>query len=290
MFQFSGLACLPFALLPLSGDTTGPYWMGVAGAMFACAMTGIGMHATQTAGLALATDMAPEADRPRVVALPFVMLLIGMGVASAIFGLLLDEFGKVKPIQAVQGSAVATIALNLIALNLIALWRQKSLIPRTREEREAPRPAFRTAWASYASRGRITRLPVATGLGGAAFAMQDILLEPYGGEVLKMSVGATTSLTALWSIGALIGFAVAANRLGAAANPYRLASVAVPIGIAAFSAVIFSQPLGSAALFRAGALSIGLGSGLFGVCMLNAAMSFARGADSGIALGAWGAA
>jgi len=241
MFQFSGLACLPFALLPLSGDTTGPYWMGVAGAMFACAMTGIGMHATQTAGLALATDMGPEADRPRVVALPFVMLPIGMGVASAIFGLLLDEFGKVKPIQAVQGSAVATIAPNLIALNLIALWRQKSLIPRTREEREAPCPAFRTAWASYASRGRITRLPVATGF-------------------------------------------------GAAANPYRLASVAVPIGIAAFSAVIFSQPLGSAALFRAGALSIGLGSGLFGVCMLNAAMSFARGADSGIALGAWGAA
>ena len=35
------------------------------------------------------------------------------------------------------------------------------------------------------------------GLGTAAFTMQDVLLEPYGGEILGLSVGATTMLTAL---------------------------------------------------------------------------------------------
>jgi MFS transporter, BCD family, chlorophyll transporter len=33
---------------------------------------------------------------------------------------------------------------------------------------------------------------VALGLGTAAFNMQDIVLEPYGGEILGLSVGATT--------------------------------------------------------------------------------------------------
>ena len=35
------------------------------------------------------------------------------------------------------------------------------------------------------------------GLGTFAFNMQDIVLEPYGGEILHLSVGATSALTAL---------------------------------------------------------------------------------------------
>jgi BCD family chlorophyll transporter-like MFS transporter len=47
-------------------------------------------------------------------------------------------------IQVVQGAAVAGIILNLIAL-----WRQESIRPMSREERAAPRPKFRDAWADY---------------------------------------------------------------------------------------------------------------------------------------------
>jgi BCD family chlorophyll transporter-like MFS transporter len=32
-----------------------------------------------------------------------------------------------------------------------------------------------------------------------AFNMQDVLLEPYGGEILGLSVSATTLLTATWA-------------------------------------------------------------------------------------------
>jgi MFS transporter, BCD family, chlorophyll transporter len=41
-------------------------------------MTGLGMHMTQTAGLALAADRASDETRPRVVALLYVMFLLGM--------------------------------------------------------------------------------------------------------------------------------------------------------------------------------------------------------------------
>jgi BCD family chlorophyll transporter-like MFS transporter len=48
--------------------------------------------------------------------------------------------------------------------------------------------------------------------------MQDILLEPYGGEVLGMSVSATTGLSALWGTGMLIAFASASRQLGRGAT------------------------------------------------------------------------
>jgi BCD family chlorophyll transporter-like MFS transporter len=60
----------------------------------------------------------------------------------------------------------------------------------------------------------------------------------------------------------------------------------------AFSAVIFSNPWGSAELFFAGAGLIGFGGGLFSVATLTAAMTMpaAGKAGRGLALGAWGAA
>jgi BCD family chlorophyll transporter-like MFS transporter len=83
LLQFGGLAIMPFALLVLSGSTHGAVWIGQAAAALAFLLVGAGLHTTQTAGLALATDLAPTDARPRVVALLYLMLLVGM-VASAI--------------------------------------------------------------------------------------------------------------------------------------------------------------------------------------------------------------
>ena len=68
LLQFGGLAIMPFALLVLSGDANGPAWIGQVGAALAFLLVGAGLHTTQTAGLALATDLAPADARPRVVA------------------------------------------------------------------------------------------------------------------------------------------------------------------------------------------------------------------------------
>jgi BCD family chlorophyll transporter-like MFS transporter len=119
--------------------------------------------------------------------------------------------------------------------------------------------------------------------------MQDVLLEPYGGQVLGLSVGATTALTALWATGMLAGFAWAARRLALGADPHRLSGFGGVIGIAAFLCVMFAGPLQSPALLRIGATFIGLGAGLFSVGTLTAAMAISDEGRSGLALGAWGA-
>ena len=288
LFQMGGLAIMPFALIVLSGDQTiGPSWAGEVLAALAFLMTGLGLHMTQTAGLALASDRADDETRPRVVSLLYVMYLLGMGISAVIVGWLLRDFSNLTLIRVVQGAA-----LTGLVLNLIALWKQEHVRPMSVQERNRPRPAFSSAWSDFMSTPSAGRLIVVVFGGTLAFNMQDVLLEPYGGEVLGLSVAKTTWLTAAWSIGALIGLAFAARRLRLGVLPHRLMVIGLGLGIVAFAAVIVSHPIRSPAVFFAGAMLIGAGAGLFAVATLITAMNLpvVNDAGRGLALGAWGAA
>jgi BCD family chlorophyll transporter-like MFS transporter len=285
MMQFGGFAILPFALLVLTGQGHGSAVWGEIGAGLAFLLIGAGVNVTQTAGLALASDLATDKTRPRVVALLYVMLLLGMVVSALVFGTLLKDFTAVELIQIIQAVAVITVVLNGIAM-----WQQEARNPKATDPRAA-RGSFREAWRRFSEAGRSQRLLVAVGLGTAGFSMQDILLEPFGGQVFGMSVGQTTWLTATLAAGTLTGFAFSARHLSRGGDPYRLASLGLLTGIAAFAAVIFAPLLEAAAIFQTGSFFIGLGGGLFAVGMLTAAMDLASsgsGTMAGFALGAWG--
>ncbi|KTS38721.1 protein pucC [Methylobacterium indicum] len=281
LLQFGGFAIMPFALLILSGDTTGPIVIGQAAAALAFVLVGAGLHTTQTVGLALATDLAPAHARPKVVALLCAMLLAGMMASAVVFGLALHNFSAIRLIQVIQGAALATLILNGIAL-----WKQE---PRDTSRKSAPARRFGEAWEAYTAQPQARRRLMATGLGTAGFSMQDILLEPYGGQILHLPVAATTSLTAVLAIGGGIGLLTAARWLNRGGDPFRVAAAGAVVGIAAFSAVVFAAPLGSGGLFACGVALIGLGGGLFAHGTLTASMAGAAPEQTGLALGAWGA-
>ncbi len=286
--QFAGLSLMPFSLILLSGDTWGPWWVGYVASAGAFLLTGAGLQTTQTAGLALATDLASKEMRPRVVALMYTMLLIGMVACGAMFAWLLADFTPVKLIQVVQGAAALTLVLNFVAL-----WKQEA---RDRERARAfhagevvEAEPFRVVLRRFTRSNRALRFLVAVALGTAAFNMQDIVLEPYGGEILKLSVSETTALTAVMAFGALCAFAVAARRLMKGMDPSRLAAYGAVVGLFAFALVIMAAPMQSPTLFRVGTALIGFGGGLFSVGTLTGAMALEREAGTGLALGAWGA-
>lgn len=283
MLQFGGFAIMPFALLLLTGDGNASVWTARAAAALSFLMVGAGMHTVQTAGLALATDMAPPERRPQVIAVLYVALLLGMLVAALSLGAILADYRHLKLIQVVQGAAVMSVVFNVVAL-----WRQEALSPK--EPDAAPRPRFAQAWHRFADGTRVARFLVAVTLGTLAFGMQDILLEPYGGEILGLSVGATTGLTAMMAFGGLLAFGLAATLLARGTNPVRLAAAGVLAGVVAFSAVIFADPLQSTGLFTLGTFGIGFGAGLFAIATLTVAMGLGGEGDAGLALGAWGAA
>jgi len=288
LVQFGGLAVMPFALLVLSGGgnaSAWPSWIGPMGAGLAFLLVGAGLHTTQTAGLALATDLAPVESQPKVVGLMYVMLLLGSIVSAVIFGALLVDFSPGRLVQVIQASAVVTIVLNTIAL-----WKQETRRPaRLQREAAAPAPQFSQAWSAYLETPGARRRLIAIALGTMAFSMQDVLLEPYGGQVLGLSVGGTTWLTAALATGGLIGFWLASVVLGRGSDPARMAMAGAAVGVPAFVAVVLSGVNLSVPLFVAGVIGIGFGAGLFGHGTLTLTMNRAPKDQVGLALGAWGA-
>lgn len=286
LLQFGGFSIMPFALLVLAGAgqaSQAPAWVGQIGAAGAFLLVGLGMHTVQTAGLALATDLAPSDRQPQVVGLMYVMQLIGMIGSALVLGYLLHDYSPGQLIRVVQAVAVTTLVLNVVAL-----WKQE---PRSRL-RKPGTPidhTFAQAWQLFCQGPNTLRRLLAVGLGTMAFTMEDVLLEPYGGEILHMSVSSTTLLSATLALGGLLGFAWASRVLGRGGDAYRMSGWGAWVGLPAFVCVIASGPLTMPALFVLGIFLIGLGGGLFAHGTLTATMQLAPPGQIGLAMGAWGA-
>jgi BCD family chlorophyll transporter-like MFS transporter len=242
------------------------------------------VHTTQTVGLALATDLAPPEDQPKVVGLMYVMLLVGMIVSALVYGQLLADYSPGQLIQVVQATALTTMVLNVVAV-----WKQEAR-SRLRKPGTPTEGSFSEAWASFSQGSHALRRMAVVAVGTMAFTMEDVLLEPYGGEVLGMSVSSTTLLTATLASGGLLGFAWASKVLARGVEPMRMAQLGAWVGIPAFAAVMLAAPWASVWVFGLGVFLIGLGGGLFGHGTLTNTMQMAPKEQVGLALGAWGAA
>jgi BCD family chlorophyll transporter-like MFS transporter len=122
-----------------------------------------------------------------------------------------------------------------------------------------------------------------------AFSMEDVLLEPYGGQILHLTVGSTTKLTATLALGGLLGFSLASRILAHGFDPFKMACYGAVAGVPAFIAVILAGPLDYPVMFAFGTLLIGFAAGIFGHGTLTATMNLAPEHQRGLALGAWGA-
>jgi BCD family chlorophyll transporter-like MFS transporter len=283
IFQFSGFAMMPFALLVLSGDTWAPAWTGQLSAAISFLLVGAGMHMVQTVGLALATDLSPREKQPQVVALLSAMLLVGLLISAVVFGALLMPFSQIKLIQVIQGAAGLTLVLNLVAL-----WKQEARDP-GRSAQLPDEPSFTESWRELSRTGPWTRRLVAVGLGAFGFSAQDVLLEPYGGQILGLPVGVTTLLTAVFATGGIIGFCFAAYAIGKGFCANRIAGYGLGWGTMGFAGVMLAAPLDSPVVFALSVLVIGYGGGLFAHGTLTSCMQAAPADKVGLTIGVWGA-
>jgi BCD family chlorophyll transporter-like MFS transporter len=287
LLQFGGFAIMPFALLVLAGkgdSVNYPVWIGQAAAAVAFLLVGAGVHVVQTAGLALATDLTPQESHARVVGLMYVMLLVGMIGSALVFGAALEDFTPGRLVQVIQGVAVASMVLNAVAM-----WKQELRHPRRGAAPLRADPTFAESWAQFCQGDGAVRRLVVVGIGTMAFGMADILLEPFGGQVLGLEVAATTKLTALLAFGGLLGFSYASFVLSRGADPHRIVLAGALVGVPGFVLVIAAAPLGLPGAFLLGNFLIGMGGALFGHGTLTATMNRAPREQAGLALGAWGA-
>ena len=216
--------------------------------------------------------------------LMYVMFLLGMGGSALTYGAALETFSPGRLVQVIQ-----TAALAVLILNSLSLWKQEPRGTGTRGTARVAEPSFRDALTRLFSAGARIRHLAVVAMGTMAFSMADIVLEPFGGQIMGLEVATTTRLSALIAVGGLVGFAYASQGVRRGRDPFRLAFFGAMLGIPAFLCVLFSAHAQSPALFLCGNFLIGLGAALFGHGTLTATLSLAPPNQSGLALGVWGA-
>ncbi|NTW00395.1 MAG: BCD family MFS transporter [Oscillochloris sp.] len=287
MLTYGGLATAPFTLILLSGQGTITFWP----AMFFCSLIflgyGIGVNIVETIYLAMVSDITPSRERGQVLGVLWVMLVMGTILSSVVIGQLLLHYNPYKLIQVMQGSAVL-----FITLAFIALYNQERLKPNGELEdvaepvrvRESLSQSLRLLVAQVPLRNLFIVLFLAT----LGFATHDVLLEPYGGQVLKMSVTQTSQLTALWGVGMLVSIALAGWALWKGRSAVLLISTGCLLGAVGFLTVALASGEALVNVFRSGVMLIGMGRGMFIVGALALVMSLVDKNHAGLFIGLWG--
>jgi BCD family chlorophyll transporter-like MFS transporter len=270
------IAAAPFAAAFVAENPT-PLRLGLTFLFFF--VEGLGINVGATAYLALVTDRTHGKDRGRVVSIIWTVMMFGI-LAGAMGGAAYLEdysFDRLVSLFALAAGAV-------VLLTLFALWG----VERRRATLKASgTPPLRAALLIL-RRSRQTRLFFTFILLGLLFHfLQDVILEPFGGEVLNLTVRETTMFNAYNMIGVitglLVGGAVAIPRIG----KKRVAAAGNLIGFVAFAmlaAIALSREPGPLAVSL---VLMGLGTGAFTVGSVSLMMDLTVDGQAGLFVGAW---
>lgn len=289
MLTFGGLACAPFTLLLLSGDAMMriPFTVSIVVSTAIFLAYGIGANIVETIYLALVSDVTPPKERGKVLAVLWVMLVLGTIVSSIVLSWLLEDYNSMKLVQIMQGSAVIFMALTFIALKgQERLNPDGTVVSYTQETR-----IRLTLWQSIkllAGQRALRDLFIVLFIATTAFATHDVLLEPYGGQVLNMSVAATTQLTALWGVAMLTAIVISGWLLWKGRSSLALIMAGCIVGALGFLTVSLASSEAYVNPFRGGVWLIGMGRGMFIVASVALVMSLTDVGHAGLFLGLWG--
>jgi BCD family chlorophyll transporter-like MFS transporter len=186
-----------------------------------------------------------------------------------------------------QGSAVI-----FIALTFVALYGQERLKPNGElvdvAEPVRVRESLGQSLRMLAAQVPLRNLFIVLFLATLGFATHDVLLEPYGGQVLHMTVTQTSLLTALWGVGMLISIALAGWALWRGRSSVLLITAGCVLGAGGFLTVSLASGETMVNLFRVGVVLIGMGRGMFIVGALALVMSLVDKHHAGLFIGLWG--
>jgi BCD family chlorophyll transporter-like MFS transporter len=170
---------------------------GIALAVVAFLLVGIGVGAAGTSLLVLLAARVAPGRRPAAASLVWIMMIAGFVLTTAVSGRLLDPYSGPRLVAVSAGVSVLAFLLALVAVVGIEGAPQKA----APAERAAFLPALREVWAEPVAR-HFTIFIFVTML---AYSAQDLILEPFAGTVFGMTLGETTKLSSVQHGGVLAG-------------------------------------------------------------------------------------
>lgn len=264
---------------------------GIGLAVLAFLAVGAGVGAAGTSLLALlATRVAPRRRAPAAT-IVWLMMIAGFVVTTALAGRFLDPYSPHRLL-----AVTATVCGIAVLLTLASIWRMEPDTPATASH-PAPQGSFRAALAQVWAEPEARRFTIFVFVSMLAYSAQDLILEPFGGQVFGLSLGETTKLASAQHMGVFCGMVLAA--LGGGLGGERFGSLrAWTIGgclasAVALAALAFAGTVGPGFPLRQAYVALGVANGAFAAAAIATMMQLAgRGRDNreGMRVGLWGAA
>lgn len=196
-------------------------WLGIALAVLAFVVVGLGVGACGTTLLVLMSTRVEQGRLAAAATVTWVMMIMGFIVTTVIAGRMLDPFSLTGLVEVTASVAAAAFIVTCAAVYGIerGAASKPAAEPATTaasvragaDSAERARDggflaAVREVWSEPHSR----RLASFVFVSMLAYSAQDLILEPFAGAVFGMSPGQSTQLSGMMSGGTLAGMLVVA--------------------------------------------------------------------------------
>jgi BCD family chlorophyll transporter-like MFS transporter len=270
-------------------------WTGVLGLVFA--IYGLAICASGTAFAALLVDISEEDNRSQVVGIVWSMLMVGIIIGAIISSTILKELTANAPIETLQAAInrlfviVPGIVFSLAIVATVGVEKKYSRFfnrvnPGNREDSITLKDAWKILTASPQTGLFFTFLLVMT----ISLFMQDPILEPYAGQVFKMSLAESTKLNVFYGTGILISYGITGffivPRLG------KRRTIKLGCILVAFAALLIACSGFSAnpSILKSTLVLFGLATGFVTTAAVTLMLDLTIAEAAGTFIGAWGLA
>jgi BCD family chlorophyll transporter-like MFS transporter len=266
-------------------------YAGAAMGVLAFFLIGVGVGASGTTLLALVAKRVAPSRRAAAASILWTMMICGLILTSKLAGYFLDPFslGRLVAISA----AVSAIAFTVTVLAVWGLEGHRDSAPTPSTIKTPFREAFAQVWAEPQSR----LFTMFVFLSMFAYNFQELVLEPFAGEVFGLTAGQSTMLSGDQHTGTLAGMiavAIAGAAWGGRFGSLRAwtiwGCVASALAMALLCVAAFAAPNFP---LRLTVFALGAANGAFAMAAIGSMMALAgagREAREGTRMGLWGAA
>jgi BCD family chlorophyll transporter-like MFS transporter len=264
-----------------TGGHGGTTLQGVLVGLVAFGAWGMGFNFATVSYLSLATDLAGEEQRARTVGVMWFMLILSVIVAAIAIGRSLEPYTPAALFRAFY--ITCGVALVVGFGGLIGLEERGAA------SRTGARLSFTTLLRLLGGNAQARLFFVYLVVLLIALLGQDLLLEPFAGQVFGAPVDETTRYTGYWGAMLLAGLLVA-NPLTRRVGKLRAAAAGGLVAGAGLLLIALSGIMGQKALFIPALVIFGFGSGVSTAANLALMLDMTLAGQVGAFIGAWGMA
>jgi len=278
----------------------GTFGLGLTLCVLAFSMIGLGVSACGTSLLVLMAKRVPDGKRAPAATLVWMMMIFGFAMTAVTVGKLIAPYSPEQLIRVTAG-----LALLVVAIAALSLWGLEGK-PTTADEgavvsvyaSERSASKFKETLLQVWREPQARTFTIFVFLSMLAYSAQDLILEPFAGDVFGMTPGQTTQLAGfqhgavlagmLWV--ALVGWDRVKGRLGSVQSWMVwgcLLSAVAMVGLAMAGMQGHSWPL------KANIVLLGIANGAFSISAIATMMRLStqgQQGHEGTRMGLWGAA